>query len=76
MTAQETNPNTIINYRTDTKLKTAFFSLCKSQHTTATSRLNEFMRTTLKEAGWTDTPDAKQQPTKATHDCRDDLIRA
>ena len=78
MPAQETNPTTIINYRTKKHLKDAFFSLCKEQNVSATSRLNDYMRQTLKENGIATTT-SKAQPTKTNQsvsDWRDELLRA
>ena len=79
MPSQETNPTTIINYRTKKHLKDAFFSLCKEQNVSATSRLNDYMRQTLKENGIATTSTAQPQPSKknqSVSDWRDELLRA
>ena len=79
MPAQETNPTTIINYRTKKNLKDAFFSLCKEQNVSATARLNDYMRQTLKENGISTTT-SPAQPSQKTNqvnaDWRDELLRA
>ena len=67
--------DTIINYRTKKALKDAFFSLCREQNVSATSRLNDYMRSALREAGKIDTPTPKKK-TQTVSDWRDDLLRA
>ena len=78
MPSQETNPTTIINYRTKKHLKDAFFSLCKEQNVSATSRLNDYMRQTLKENGiaTTTSPAQPNKKNQSVSDWRDELLRA
>ena len=71
------NQEALINYRTKKTLKDAFFSLCREQNVTATARLNDFMRQSLRDAGVGDYAPKKMTPPKQSHsDWRDDLLRA
>ena len=46
-----TDTQTIINFRTNKSVKQSFFALCKEQNVSATSRLNDYMRSALKDNG-------------------------
>ena len=75
---EQSNQETLINFRTKRPLKESFFRLCREQNVSATARLNDFMRETLKEngVGASVSPKQKQSQSQSVSDWRDDLIRA
>ena len=67
---------TIINFRTKDWVKKEFFQLCNDQNVTATSRLNDYMRTYLMEHGVIEPVKKPIQKvrTQSVSDWRDDLV--
>ena len=67
--------NSIINIRTNKQIKDTFFRFCKSENSTATSRINDYMRTVLRENDLL--PTKKQSPIQNNdvNEWREELIR-
>ena len=74
--SEQQNQDTLINFRTKSKLKESFFRLCREQNVTATARLNDFMRQSLSDAGVGAPAPQKKTHKQSMSDWRDDLIRA
>ena len=70
------NQDALINYRTKKGLKDAFFTLCREQNVTATARLNDFMRQSLRDAGVGAPSPKTNHPKHSVSDWRDELLRA
>lgn len=67
--------NSIINIRTNKQIKDTFFRLCKSENSTATSRINDYMRQVLRENDLL--PNKKKSSIKNNdvNEWREELIR-
>ena len=73
---EQSNQETLINFRTKKPLKESFFRLCREENVSATARLNDFMRKTLSDAGVGQSTLENKTQNKPVNNWRDDLIRA